>query len=565
MAATFSTGTGADRHFAFWPKGLPKTIAQPRNSLSSNLACSATRYPDRAAIVFYDAVVTYAELHAQADAVAGYLQNIGVQRGDRVALFSQNCPQFVAAFYGVMRADAVVVPINAMSTPDEIEHYLQDSGARVVIAAQEVSPRLADYAATHGLDKVIVITYSDALAHASTAGDIVPPAWVLAQAEPLVLPNAVHWHAVIDANFTPTAARSTADDLCLLPYTSGTTGRPKGCMHTHGSIQAAIVGSCLWRGLTSEAVALSVAPLFHLLGMQSGMNIPIFLGATVVMLPRWDRVAAARLIARHRVSVWAALPAMVVDFFAQPDIESHDLSSLTLLFGGGAAMPEAVATMLADRYGVIFNEAYGLTETAAFLHCNPLNRNKRQCIGVPTFGVDTRVIDPATLEELAPGEVGELMTSGAQVMQGYWNNEQANLDTFIERDGRRYMRTGDLGRVDEDGYFFMTDRLKRMINVSGYKVWPAEVESMLYGHPAVHEVCVIGVADPTKGESVHALIVLRPEQQGRVDAADIEAWAREHMSAYKVPRTVTFLPALPKSGTGKILWRQLQEQANAVE
>ena len=565
MASTFSGGTVADRHFAYWPKGLPKTIAQPRNSLSFNLTCSAHRYPDRAAIVFYDAVVTYAELHAQADAVAGYLQHIGVRLGDRVALFSQNCPQFVAAFYGVMRADAVVVPINAMSTPDEIEHYLQDSGARVVIAAQEVSPRLADYAANHGLDQVIVITYGDALADVSTAGDISPPAWVLAASEPLTLPNAIHWQAVVDAGRIPAAAQSTADDLCLLPYTSGTTGRPKGCMHTHGSIQAAVVGSCLWRGLTSEAVALSVAPLFHLLGMQSGMNIPIFLGATVVMLPRWDRVAAAKLIARHRVSVWAALPAMVVDFFAQPDIESHDLSSLTLLFGGGAAMPEAVATMLADRYGVIFNEAYGLTETAAFLHCNPLNRNKRQCIGVPTFGVDTRVIDPATLEELEPGEVGELMTSGAQVMQGYWNNEQANLDTFIERDGRRYMRTGDLGRVDEDGYFFMTDRLKRMINVSGYKVWPAEVESMLYGHPAVHEVCIIGVADPVKGESVHALIVLRPEQQGQVDAADIEAWSRAHMSAYKVPRTVTFLSALPKSGTGKILWRQLQEQANACE
>lgn len=546
-------------HFRFWPKGLPHSIAQPRNSLYYNLQDSAHRYPERAAIVFYDTPLSYAGLREQADALAGYLQqHAGVKRGERVALFSQNCPQFVAAFYGIMRADAVVVPINAMSTPDEIEHYLQDSGARVVIAAQEVCARLARYIAEHGLDKVIVITYSDAL---GPAPDPSVPAWIRAPREPLSLAQSVHWRDVQVARTQPTAAQSGADDLCLLPYTSGTTGRPKGCMHTHGSIQAAVVGSSLWRGLNSESVALSVAPLFHLLGMQSGMNVPIFLGATVVMLPRWDRAAAARLIERYRVSMWSALPAMVVDFFAQSGIEEYDLSSLALLFGGGAAMPEAVATMLDERYGIYFNEAYGLTETAAFLHCNPISRNKRQCIGVPTFGVDTRVIDPATLEELPAGEVGELMTAGEQVMLGYWNNPEADALAFVRRDGRRFLRTGDLGRVDEDGYFFMTDRLKRMINMSGYKVWPAEVESMLYGHPAVHEVCVVGVADPVKGETVKALLVLRPEFIGKVAPEDIEAWSREHMSAYKVPRIVQFLDELPKSGTGKILWRQLQEDA----
>lgn len=546
-------------HFRFWPKGLPHTIEQPKNSLYYNLQDSAHRYPERAAIVFYDTVLNYAGLREQADALAGYLQqHAGVKRGDRVALFSQNCPQFVAAFYGIMRADAVVVPINAMSTPDEIEHYLQDSGARVVIAAQEVCARLERYIAAHDLDKVVVITYSDAL---SGTADPSVPAWIRAAREPLSLGPSVHWQDVQAAGARPTPALSGADDLCLLPYTSGTTGRPKGCMHTHGSIQAAVVGSSLWRGLNSESVALSVAPLFHLLGMQSGMNIPIFLGATVVMLPRWDRAAAARLIERYRVSMWSALPAMVVDFFAQPGIEEYDLSSLALLFGGGAAMPEAVATMLDERYGIYFNEAYGLTETAAFLHCNPIFRNKRQCIGVPTFGVDTRVVDPATLEELPPGEVGELMTAGAQVMQGYWNNPQADALAFVIRDGRRFLRTGDLGRVDEDGYFFMTDRLKRMINMSGYKVWPAEVESMLYGHPAVHEVCVVGVTDPIKGEVVKALLVLRAEYVGRVTGEDIETWAREHMSAYKVPRIVQFLEELPKSGTGKILWRQLQEES----
>lgn len=227
-------------------------------------------------------------------------------------------------------------------------------------------------------------------------------------------------------------------------------------------------------------------------------------------------------------------------------------------------MPEAVAGMLASRYGITYNEAYGLTETASFLHCNPLDRNKRQCIGVPTFGVDTRIVDPATLAELPQGEIGELVTRGAQVMLGYWNNPQADDEAFFMLDGQRYFRTGDLGRVDEEGYFYVTDRLKRMINVSGYKVWPAEVENTLYGHPAVHEACVIGVPDASRGETVKALLVLRDEARGSVREEDVIAWARTRMAAYKAPRIVEFVNALPKSSTGKILWRQLQEEGKAA-
>ena len=227
-------------------------------------------------------------------------------------------------------------------------------------------------------------------------------------------------------------------------------------------------------------------------------------------------------------------------------------------------MPEAVAAMLAKRYGITYNEAYGLTETASFLHCNPLDRNKRQCIGVPTFGVDTRVVDPATLVELPQGETGELVTRGAQVMLGYWNNPQADAEAFFMLDGQRYFRTGDLGRVDEEGYFYVTDRLKRMINASGYKVWPAEVENALYDHPAVHEACVIGVPDAARGETVKALLVLREEARGSVREDEVIAWARTRMAAYKAPRIVEFVDVLPKSSTGKILWRQLQDAGRAA-
>jgi fatty-acyl-CoA synthase len=380
------------------------------------------------------------------------------------------------------------------------------------------------------------------------------------------LPGAA-FHGFEDAlalQLQPAADRGAPDDLCVLPYTSGTTGHPKGCKHTHATVLASNVASQVWKNLNVDSVFLCVAPLFHMLGMQNGMNVPITLGATVVMMPRWNAAQAVRLIERHRVTAWTAPPAMVIDAFAQPEALTRDLSSLCLLSGGGAAMPEAVATMLAERFGLSYNEAYGLSETAAFLHANPLARGKRQCLGVPTQGVDSRIVDPVTLQELPQGEVGELVTRGAQVMTGYWNNEAANREAFIELDGQRYFRTGDLASVDEEGYFFMRDRLKRMINASGFKVWPAEVESAMYEHPAIYEACIIGIEDAHRGETVKALVVLKPDQRGRVSEQDIIDWGRARMAVYKAPRIVEFLDALPKSSTGKILWRELQEAQRAA-
>jgi fatty-acyl-CoA synthase len=254
---------------------------------------------------------------------------------------------------------------------------------------------------------------------------------------------------------------------------------------------------------------------------------------------------------------------MLIDFFANPAAAQRDLSSLSALAGGGAAMPETVANLLQTRFGITYNEAYGMTETASFLLGNPPARGKRQCLGVITPGVDARIVDPETLRELPVGEVGELVTRGAQLMRGYWQNEQANQSSFFELDGQTFFRTGDLASVDEEGYFFMRDRLKRMVNVSGFKVWPAEVENTLYEHPAVHEACVIAVPDDKRGENVMALLVLKPAFQGQVTEQDLIDWSREHMAAYKTPRIVRFVDTLPKSGTGKILWRQLQEQEAA--
>jgi fatty-acyl-CoA synthase len=254
---------------------------------------------------------------------------------------------------------------------------------------------------------------------------------------------------------------------------------------------------------------------------------------------------------------------MIIDLFGSPSWRSFDLSSLRYLSGGGAAMPQAVAERLQQEFGLTFAEGYGLTETAAPTHANPPERAKLQCLGIPIFGVDSRVIDPETLKELPPGETGEIVTRGPMVFQGYWGHPEATAAAFIELDGQRFFRTGDLGRMDEEGYFFITDRLKRMINASGYKVWPSEVELLLFKCPLVQEACVIAAPDGYRGETVKAMVVLRAEARGSACPEDVIDWARAHMAAYKAPRIVEFVDALPKSGSGKVMWRLLQEQEAA--
>ena len=549
--------TRVDRpHFQFWPKGVARELVVPQATLPEYLDIAARRYPDKPAIVYCGAVIRYAELKRRVDAMAGYLRHtLGLQRGDRVLVVSQNCPQFVVASYAILRAGGVVVPVNPMSKAQEVRYYAENSGARIAFVAQE----LLENVEAGLFDRIIVHAYSDAVGRAA---DVVPD-WVLEPARPIDRPDCTAWTSV------PTTGDGLCPDmqpgdLAVLPYTSGTTGHPKGCMHTHQTVIASLAASHIWKGLHCETVVLAVAPLFHMLGLQNGMNMPIFLGGTAVMLPRWNPALAARLIERYRVTAWTAPPAMILDFFAHLESEPRDISSLTLLSGGAAAMPEAVATLMQQRHGITYNEGYGLTETASFLQANPLARGKRQCLGIPAQSVDTRIVDPATLQELPQGEVGELVTSAPQNTIGYWQNPQADRDAFFELDGKRFFRTGDLAHVDEEGYFFMRDRLKRMLNTSGYKVWPAEVENMMYEHPAIHEACIIGVPDAKQGEAVKALVSLKPGFRGHVREQDIIDWARERMANYKAPRVVEFLDALPKSGTGKILWRELQEQHRAA-
>lgn len=556
------------RHLAHWPRLLPQHLTLPATHLYRNLEVSAMRYPDKAALVFYDAAISYARLQDESERLAAHLQQrCGVRRGDRVLLYMQNSPQFVIGYYAILRADAVVVPVNPMNLSEELRHYVLDAGARTILAPQDlwaqVRPLLheglaaaAADAQAPGLRHAVVAAYGDYL---TAPTDLAVPAFVSAPREPVEEPGACAWMDALAAGLRPGPIAAGPDDLAVMPYTSGTTGQPKGCMHTHRSVMYNTVSGGIWLGTTPDAVSLTVLPLFHVTGMQGGMNSPLYTGSTIVLLPRWDRDAAAQLIARYRVTNTQMIVTMVVNLLSNPRLAEYDLSSIRRLSGGGAAMPEAVAAKLQELCQIDYIEGYGMSETMAATHINPPDRPRKQCLGIPIFDVDARVVDPATFTELPPGEVGEIIVHGPQLMQGYWGQAEATAQAFVTLDGKRFLRTGDLARTDEDGYFFMVDRLKRMINASGYKVWPAEVEALMYAHPAIQEVCVIAARDERRGETVKAVVVLRDAFKGQVSEQDIVDWAHGHMAAYKSPRLVSFVDSLPKSGTGKVQWRALQE------
>jgi fatty-acyl-CoA synthase len=552
-----------------WPKRLPLELVVPQTSLWFNLEVSARRYPTKPAYVFFGRALSYAQLHQQAESLAGWLQGVGVKAGDRVSLFMQNCPQYVVACYGILRANAVVVPVNPMNRADEFQHYITDPGARVVICSADLAG-IVDAANTavpedQRLHRVLVTRYSDAMPDGPIDADDAPSAAVEAwlRNDPALPADHVRWTDALALNAVPGTHTAQPDDLALLPYTSGTTGLPKGCMHTHRTLMSNAAGGGQWGYAGPETVSLGVVPMFHVTGMMYGVLGSVYLGSTTVILPRWDRELAGRLISHYQVTHWTCIPTMIIDLFGSPNYKSFELSSLRYISGGGAAMPHAVAQRLQDEFGLTFAEGYGLTETAAPSHANPPERAKLQCLGIPIFGVDSRVVDPLTLTEMPVGEVGEIITHGPMVFKGYWRQPEATQAAFVEFEGKRFFRTGDLGRMDEEGYFFLTDRLKRMINASGFKVWPAEVEMLLYKHPAVQEACIIAARDAYRGETVKAVVVLRSEARGKTSEQQIVDWAREHMAAYKVPRLVEFVDSLPKSGSGKVMWRLLQDQEAA--
>ena len=537
-----------------WPKRLARTLPVPQTNLARNLEVSAERYPGKTAVVFYDTAISYEALWRDVEALAGWLNAHGAGKGDRIILDMQNSAHFIVAFYAILRANAVVVPLNPMYVADELGAFIDDADARLAIVGAELFERIAPHVGSR-LEHVVTASYGEAL---TAPTDLTLPPGV---AGPVPQPRAAGvtaWQDALRSGDAVGPYETGPGDLAVMPYTSGTTGKSKGCAHTHASVQAIPWAGIAWGHLTAGATALSVLPFFHVTGMQMDMNTTLAVGGTLVCMTRWDAPTALALVRRYGVTHWTAIATMVVDLVSRPDVDAAALASVQHISGGGAALPAAVSDRLYGMTGLRYIEGYGLSETISMTHANPAGNEKPQCLGIPTFDVDSRVIDPETLREVEQGEVGEIIIAGPQVMREYWRQPEATAEAFIERDGKRFLRTGDLGYVDRDGYFFMVDRLKRMINASGFKVWPAEVETQLFAHPAVREACVIATIDPRRGETTKALIVRR--EDATATGPDIIAWARERMAAYKVPTVVEFVESLPRSGSGKVQWRLLQEE-----
>ena len=509
-------------YWRHWPADMPRSLRAPRITLPKMFLDSASRYPGKPAAIFQGKSLSYKELQEQIENLAGHLQHAcGVRRGDRVLLCMQNGHDFVVACFAILFADAVVVPVSPANLAEELRHYVEDSDARVAIAERDVAGRFS------GLPLQSLFIPGET----KTSG---------AGAQP---------------------SRAAPDDLCLMPYTSGSTGRPKGCMHTHATVLHNVAGAAAWKHITEHVVALATAPFFHVTGLIHSFFSAIYAGGTMVIQRRWNPLEAAVLVERYRCTHWDNVPTMVVDLLSDPEALKHDLSSLKWIFGGGAAMPEAIAQKLFDLCGVRYIEGYGLTETISQTHINPPQNPKKQCLGIPAFDTEALIVDPQTFEELPSETQGEIVVRGPQLFTGYWKNEKAYAECWCEVKGRtgKFFRTGDLGRTDEDGYFYISDRLKRMINAAGMKVWPAEVEAAMYRHPAIQECCIIASPDARRGETVKAVVVLK-KGCASVSGEEILSWSKTQMAAYKAPRLIEFMDALPRTPSGKLLWRALQER-----
>ncbi|MEW6689081.1 MAG: AMP-binding protein [Pseudomonadota bacterium] len=505
------------RHFAHWPPDLPRSLRAPRITLQEMFSLVAAKFPQKPAAIFDGRVLSYSELREKTETLAAHLQHAcGVKPGDRVLLCMQNGLDFVIACFAILRADAVVVPVSPMNLAEELRHYAEDSGAGVAMTEKELVSRFSDL-----------------------------------NLESVVLPGKAPGNSK-----PPRESQSKPDDLCMMPYTSGSTGKPKGCMHTHATVLHNVVGSAAWKHVTAESVGLATAPFFHVTGLVHSFLATVYAGGTMVIQRRWDPLEAARLVERHRCTHWDNVPTMVVDLLSHPGALEHDVSSLKWIFGGGAAMPEAIAQKLYEICGVRYIEGYGMTETISQTHINPPQNPKKQCLGIPTFDTEALVVDPENFKEVECEQQGEIVVRGPQLLKGYWKNEAAYRESWCEAGGRRFFRTGDLGRTDADGYFYISDRLKRMINAAGFKVWPAEVEAAMYRHPAIKECCIIASPDERRGETVKLVAVLKSE----VQPEELIGWARTQMAAYKVPRKIEFVATLPRTASGKLMWRALQER-----
>jgi long-chain acyl-CoA synthetase len=542
----------------FWPEGVPQTIGYPKISLPQMLRNAAQKYPDNSATVFYGARISYRELDNLTDRFATALQHLEVKKGDRVAIYLPNCPQFVIGYYGALKAGAIVVACSPLYKGRELEYQLNDSGAETILTLDALYPVVSSVRERTRLRNVI----------STSLLDYFPPVLgVLARftgkLKKIPCPGTINLKELL-SRYPASASQVSIDpkkDIALLQYTGGTTGIPKGAMITHfNMVVNAVQIACWLPTIEGKDIHLSVLPFFHIYGMSVAMNSPIYAATTVILIPRFEAKTVLEAIVKYQTTVFCGVPTMYIALLNYPGLKKYDLSSIRSCFSGAAPLAVEVQKRFEEVTGGRLVEGYGLTETSPVTHINPLDKkekNRPGSIGIPIQDTESKIVDLDTgATDLPPEETGELVIRGPQVMTGYWNRQEETERAL--RNGWFY--TGDISRMDRDGYFYIVDRKKDMINVSGLKVWPREVEEVLYEHPAVKEAGVIGISDPYRGETVKAFVSLKDEYEGKVTQEEVIKFCKERIASYKAPQYVEFRKEMPKTAVGKILRRVLKEE-----
>ena len=538
------------------PTAQPAAVAEV--PLHEHLRRHARERPGAVAYLWYGRALSWAEIDRASDAFAARLQALQVQPGEPVALFLGNCPQYVVAHFGIQKIGAIVCPCGPLNKEHELSYQLNDLRARVIVAADSLLPVVERVRAQTALQQVFMVRQA-AWLPADPALDV-PPELLALRDNPLPRPEGCEdFQAALDAGGQPAPVTIHLDDVALMTYTSGTTGLPKGAMLSYGNALFKTAAAANCNVVTPNDVLLAIAPLYHIAGMVMGINVPIYTGATTVLLQRFDPVATAQALARHRVSWWYSIAPMNVAVMQVPGVRELDFSALRMnpVTSFGITFTEALARQwqgLAPNC-TSFEAAYGLSETHTVDTYMPHDAIRWGAHGKAVPGNEIRIVDPETGATLPPGEVGEITLRSPGNFKGYWNQPEATAKTL--RQG--WVWTGDMGRLDAEGYLTFIGRFKEMIKVSGYSVFPEEVETILIKHPAVAQAAVLGVPDPDKGEVVRAFIVRKPGLA--LEAPELLQWARDNMAPYKAPREVRFIDALPATGAGKVLRRLLRDVA----
>ncbi|UCF45420.1 MAG: long-chain fatty acid--CoA ligase [Candidatus Bathyarchaeota archaeon] len=537
--------------FSSWPPEVPKSIEYPQIPLHAILTKTTKDNPKKTALAYFENEINYAELDSLSNQFAGALVKLGVKKGDRVAVFLPNTPQFVIAYFGSLKAGALLTAISPLHKERKVEYQLTDSEAETIIALDSLYPIVEKVWRKAKLKNAIITTLEDYASKTAISPSLVGQK-----------PNVYSFQELLKEKGTkpPKVNINPKEDLAALQYTGGTTGTAKGAMLTHMNLVSNTVMFAAWiKGAVAQETFLTTLPLFHIYGMTTSMNVPILLAAKIVLLPRFETMAALESIQRHRVTVFCGVPTMYSVLLANPELGKFDLTSIRVCISGASPLPPHVQKKFMGISGGFLAEGYGLTEASPVTHCNPVDKTMRTVrlgsIGLPLPDTDAKIVDVETgVKTLEPGGTGELAVKGPQVMKGYW--KRRGETALVLHDG--WLLTGDIAKMDQDGYFYITDRKKDLIKYKDYSVYPRELEDVIYEHSAVKLCAVVGKPSPPVGEIPKAFIVLK--DRAKATEAEVMAFVKEKVAPYKAIREVEFRKQLPLSSVGKVLRRVLHDE-----